>query len=225
MSTQPEMNQDREPSPDKPTRPAQHKVLIADDTPVNRFVLQHAAQSQGLTVITASDGEEAIDVLQNHPEITLALLDWMMPKMSGVDVCRWIRDREEVQRKGLYTYVIMITAKDQREDLHEGLSAGADDYLVKPVDPAELKLRIAAGKRMVELQSRLQRKIKQLQQRTDEVRALQDLLPMCMYCKNVRDDNGYWERVEKYLHRQSGADISHGICPTCYDEQLKNLNE
>lgn len=212
-------------TPPEPSPAPRHKVLIADDTQVNRFVLQHAAQNQGLEVITATDGEEAIGVLEEHPDTTLVLLDWMMPKLSGMDVVRWIRDREALLKQIPYTYVIMVTAKDQREDLHAGLGAGADDYLVKPVDPIELRLRIAVGKRMVELQRQLQRKIAELKRTTAEVQALQGLLPMCMYCKKVRDDNGYWERVEKYIHRKSGADISHGICPTCYEAQLANLDE
>ncbi len=202
-----------------------HKVLIADDTTVNRFVLQHAAKNEGLETLTATNGAEALVVLKEHPDVTIALLDWMMPKVSGVNVARWIRQRETANPETPYTYVIMVTAKDQRKDLHEGLNAGADDYLVKPVDPVELKLRIAAGKRMVEMQSRLQSKIAELRRTTAEVQALQGLLPMCMYCKKVRDDNGYWERVEKYIQRKSGADISHGICPTCYDAQVANLNE
>ncbi len=100
----------------------------------------------------------------------------------------------------------------------EDASGGRDGGLL-------FALGIGTGKRMVELQSRLHRKIKQLKQTTDEVKALQSLLPMCMYCKNVRDDNGYWERVEEYLQRHSGAAISHGICPTCYEDQIANLNE
>jgi DNA-binding response OmpR family regulator len=202
-----------------------HKVLIADDTPVNRFVLQHAAQNQGLEVVTVTNGEEAIAALEEHPDITLALLDWMMPKVSGVDVARWIRDREAAQKQLPYTYVIMVTAKDQREDLHKGLIAGADDYLVKPVDPTELRLRIETGKRMVDIQARLQRKIEELKESMAEVQTLQGMLPMCMYCNKVRDDSGYWERVEKYIQRQSGADISHGICPTCYETQLATLDD
>jgi len=213
------------PPPAEPAQSVRHKALVADDTQVNRFVLQHAAQNLGLEVLTASDGEEAISALEGNPDMTLVLLDWMMPKVSGVDVVRWIRDREAVGLQTPYTYVIMVTAKDQREDLHEGLTAGADDYLVKPVDPTELRLRIAAGVRMVELQDQLQRKIAELERTTAEVQALQDLLPMCMYCKNVRDDNGYWEKVEKYIQRESGADISHGICPTCYEAQVANIKK
>ncbi len=127
------------------------KVLIAEDDPISRRILQTYLVKWGYEVIVATEGEEAWGILQGNDELSLAVLDWMMPGRSGVDLCRGVR-----QRKGLrYIYILLLTAKGQKEDIVEGLDAGADDYLTKPFDPYELRARLRAGRRIVELQEQL----------------------------------------------------------------------
>lgn len=191
-------------------------VLIADDTLTNRFILENSARRCGLLPVSAQDGEEAVALFDADEEIQLVILDWMMPGLTGPEVCRHIR----AQPRGRFVYVIMITARDGREDIREGLAAGADDYVVKPADLAELELRLRVGIRTVELQRELRAKIGQLEGSLAEIRRLQGLLPMCMYCKKIRDDEGYWEAVEVYIRDRSEATVSHGICPDCFEERF-----
>jgi two-component system, cell cycle response regulator len=127
------------------------KVLLADDDTASRLTLLRWLQGWGYTVTTAVDGEAAMKALADDPEIRLAMLDWIMPKHDGVDVCRVIRSGPAEP----YVYVVLLTARDKREDIVAGLEAGADDYLIKPCHPLELEMRLRAGCRVVNLQEQL----------------------------------------------------------------------
>jgi two-component system, cell cycle response regulator len=127
------------------------KVLIAEDDSISRRMLEAFLVKWGYEVLVAREGEEAWEVLQGNSAPQLAILDWMMPGRDGIDICRALR-----QRKGrLYTYILLLTARGQKEDIVEGLEAGADDYVTKPFDPYELRARLRAGRRIVELQEQL----------------------------------------------------------------------
>lgn len=126
------------------------RVLIAEDEPMTRLSLERTLAGWGYEPVTARDGDEAWAILQSSDAPRLAILDWLMPGMDGVDICAQLRSRA-----GTYTYVILLTGKDRREDLVGGLSAGADDYIIKPFDHKELEVRVRAGRRIVELQSEL----------------------------------------------------------------------
>jgi diguanylate cyclase (GGDEF)-like protein len=127
------------------------RVLIAEDDSISRRMLEAFLVKWGYEVMVASGGEEAWGILQGNDSPRLAVLDWMMPDRDGIDVCRSVR-----QRKGRpYTYIILLTARGQKEDIVEGLEAGADDYVTKPFDPYELRARLRAGRRIVELQEQL----------------------------------------------------------------------
>jgi len=108
-------------------------------------------------------------------------------------------------------------------DLIAGLDAGADDYLIKPVDLNELRARIQVGVRVVSLQARLAEKVAELQSSLDNVRQLRGLLPICAYCKRIRDDGNYWQRVEVYVSEHTDATFTHGICPSCLEEAKAQL--
>jgi diguanylate cyclase (GGDEF)-like protein len=127
------------------------KVLIAEDDSISRRMLEAFLVKWGYEVLVATEGEEAWGVLQGNDAPRLAVLDWMMPGRDGIDICRSIR-----QRKGRpYIYILLLTARGQKEDMVEGLEAGADDYVTKPFDPFELRARLRAGRRIVELQEQL----------------------------------------------------------------------
>ncbi len=126
-------------------------VLIADDDVVSRRLLQVSLSHAGYQVETAANGAEALRVLQEAGCPRLAILDWMMPEMDGVEVCRSVR---KLGREP-YIYIILLTAKEQQNEIVEGLEAGADDYITKPFDLHELKARLRAGKRILELQEQL----------------------------------------------------------------------
>jgi two-component system, cell cycle response regulator len=128
------------------------RVLIADDDPVALLKLESVLEDWGYEVVIARDGTAAWDLLQRGDAPPLAILDWMMPGLDGVDICRKLRQA----REGPYLYVIMLTGKTGRQDIVRGMEAGADDYVAKPFDQCELEVRIRAGRRIMELQEALQ---------------------------------------------------------------------
>ena len=127
------------------------KILLADDEPIARTMLEHWLTGWGYQVTCVRDGEAAMNALAADPELRLAIVDWVMPKCDGIEVCRRIRSGPSEP----YIYVVLLTAKDDKADIIEGLDAGADDYLVKPCNPLELKVRLRAGRRVIELQEQL----------------------------------------------------------------------
>jgi diguanylate cyclase (GGDEF)-like protein len=127
------------------------KILIAEDDAVSRSVLEGFLTKWGYQVVATSDGGEALEALQGEDAPQLAILDWMMPGMDGVEVCREVRKRGSEP----YVYILLLTARDQRRDVVEGIEAGADDYLTKPFDVGELRSRLRAGRRILGLQGAL----------------------------------------------------------------------
>jgi two-component system cell cycle response regulator len=130
---------------------ASSSVLIAEDDPICRRVLHSRLGKWGFRVITAEDGLEAWEILRQGNPPDLIILDWIMPGIDGPELCRRIRERQHV----IYPYILLVTGKDETQDVVRGLEAGADDYLSKPVDPAELRARLQAGKRILNLQHEL----------------------------------------------------------------------
>jgi diguanylate cyclase (GGDEF)-like protein len=126
------------------------KILIAEDDPIARCILETTLRKHNYDVISVTDGKVAWQCLLKDDSPRLAILDWMMPGMDGVEICRALRAASNQP----YVYVLMLTAKGRREDVIEGLEAGADDYLVKPFDHYELHARLTVGKRILDLQNR-----------------------------------------------------------------------
>ena len=127
------------------------RILLADDDEVSRHILKGTLSRWGFDVISAVDGHEAWQVLQADNAPRLAILDWVMPGMDGVDVCRKVRE----QLTGPYIYMLLLTSKREKEDIVRGMAAGADDYVSKPFDPQELRVRLKAGERIIDLQEKL----------------------------------------------------------------------
>jgi two-component system, cell cycle response regulator len=127
------------------------KVLIADDSIVSRHLLQSTLQKWGYEVLAASDGQQAWNILRMPDPPQIAILDWMMPVLTGIEVCSRVR---QLQRDD-YTYILLLTSRNQKGDVYEGMNAGADDYVTKPFDPHELQVRVRAGRRIVDLQREL----------------------------------------------------------------------
>lgn len=187
------------------------RILIAEDDAVSRRVLEATLVKWGYEVIVTTDGQQALDALKQPDAPSLAVLDWMMPGLDGSEVCR--RAREAVGNRLLY--ILLLTAKGSKEDLVEGLTAGADDYVVKPFDRAELQARLNVGERILRLQAELAKRVQELELALSKVNLLQGLLPICCYCKKIRDDQNYWRQVEGYIAEHSEAQFTHAICPTC----------
>jgi DNA-binding response OmpR family regulator len=197
------------------------RILIAEDHHVSRHLLERNLLNWGFDVTTVEDGEEAARILDHENAPPIALLDWMMPKLDGPSVCA--RVRKQTNRP--YIYLIMLTAKSQKEDVATGLEAGADDYVIKPFDADELRARLKVGERVVELERTLAKRIKDLQLALDDVKKLKTLLPICMYCKSIRDDQDYWHQIDEYIHTETGTDFTHGICPKCMAKITAELDE
>ena len=192
------------------------KILIAEDDPVSRCFLEVTLVKWGYEVIAASDGNEAWQALQ-HVMPTVAIIDWMMPGIDGAEVCRRARTIETT----IPTYLIMLTAKSEKQDVVAGLCAGADDYVTKPFNRPELYARIKVGLRLAELQKNVADRVVELERALSRVKQLQGLLPICSYCKNVRDDQNYWQQVDAYIAAHSEARFSHSICPECIESIAK----
>jgi len=139
----------------------------------------------------------------------------MLPKLDGVELCSRLRSAAPGQP---YTYIIILTARDRKEDLLRGLEAGADDYVVKPFDPDELMARVRVGERIVRLETVLRRRNQEMEESLQTIRRLKSLLPICMFCKRIRTDQNYWQQMEAYIHEQTGTDFSHGVCPECFEK-------
>lgn len=190
------------------------RILIAEDEPTSRLVLETTLKRWGYEVISTVDGAQAWEVLQDTGPPQLAVLDWMMPHMDGVEVCRQVRATQRLEQ----LYLIILTARNSPEDIAEALSAGANDYVAKPFNRKELQARIQVGERVVELQSALSQRVSDLEAALAREKRLQGLLPICSYCKKIRDDQNYWQRVESYIEEHTEAAFSHSICPDCYQD-------
>jgi two-component system cell cycle response regulator len=130
------------------------RILIADDSIVSRHLLDATLRKWGYEVVIASDGMEAWNALKAADSPRIAILDWMMPGLTGPEVCKRVRENSQGS-DAPYTYMLLLSSKSQREDLIEGLESGADDYLTKPFDQHELKVRLRAGTRIIDLQREL----------------------------------------------------------------------
>ena len=188
------------------------RILIADDDGVSRLLLERTLQGWGYEVTAARDGTEAWAALGAADRPPLAVLDWMMPGMDGPELCR----RARAASSDPPIYLILLTARGEPGDVVAGLEAGADDYVVKPFDAAELRARLRVGERVLALEGDLSARVRELEDALANVKRLQGLLPICAYCKKVRNDANLWEAVETYLTEHTGMDLSHSICPECY---------
>jgi DNA-binding response OmpR family regulator len=199
------------------------KILVAEDDAVSRRILESTLGKLGWDVITAADGTAAWRILErlegrNAPE--LAVIDWMMPGIDGVEICRRLRATPGFEMM----YVILLTMRTEKEDLAAGLAAGANDYMTKPFDAIELEARIRVGERMIRLQTALAAQIRELEEALAHVKRLQGLLPICSYCKMVRNEENYWEQVERYITTRSDLELTHSVCPRCLERVMKEID-
>lgn len=199
------------------------RILIAEDDLVSRRLLETTLARAGHEVVSAEDGRQALDAFEaaGGSAPRLLILDWMMPVLDGIEVCRRVR----LAADPAYVYIILLTAKGRKEDVVRGLDAGADDYITKPFDPHELRSRVRAGSRILELHAMLASKVVELQDALAQVKRLQGLLPICMHCKRIRDDRNSWRQLEAYISERSEAEFSHSICKECLVREYPDLAE
>lgn len=185
------------------------RILVADDMPLDRSMLRLSLEKWDYEVVEAENGSEALEILTRDDAPSLAILDWMMPGISGPDICQEIR----CGNRSRYTYILLLTSKDDTDDLIEGMQSGADDYIVKPVNLHELQVRLRAGKRIIELQDELIATREELR-----VQATRDFL------------TGIWnrgvitERLNEEINRAARANGSLGII-MCDIDHFKEVND
>ncbi|MFO7775142.1 MAG: response regulator transcription factor [Candidatus Hydrogenedentota bacterium] len=187
------------------------QILIAEDDATSRLMLTAMVKRNGHEVVETADGAQAWETLQQPNAPRMAILDWMMPEMDGLEVIRRVR-AQEAERP---PYLIMLTAKDGKADIVAGLDAGADDYLAKPFDHGELRARIEVGRRLADMQDALVTKVEELNHALEHIKTLRGIVPICAHCKKIRDDQGYWNQLELYVREHTEAEFSHGFCPDC----------
>jgi DNA-binding response OmpR family regulator len=186
-------------------------ILIADDDLISRSMVEEALAEWGHEVKAVADGQAAWEYLQSAQSPILAILDWVMPELDGIEVCV----RARALTNGPSHYLILLTALKDRPSVLAGLRCGANDFVCKPFDPEELRARVDIGLRVLELQERLAERVRELEKALAHVKRLQGILPICSYCKKIRNDQDYWQEVDRYLSEQTQVLFSHGICPDC----------
>lgn len=177
-------------------------VLVVDDEPVASAQLGAVAKAAGYDVRSAQNGREAWELLQ-LARIQIVVSDWYMPEMDGPELCRRIRARTREP----YVYFILVTQRGGKEQYLAGMNAGADDFIAKPVDPDELKARLKVAERILGLRKELEQ--------------LEVLLPICSYCKRIRNDHEEWEPLERYIETHFEKLVTHSICPDCYEKYVQ----
>lgn len=187
--------------------PKRSRILIAEDDLISAKVLQAALFKLGYEPDIARDGAEAWDKFNQEPA-RLIVSDWMMPRLDGLALCEKIRARTQTP----YTYFILLTAnRTSAENYEMASAAGVDDFLTKPLDREAIRMRLRVAERILRY--------------TAEIRHLQELIPICTYCRKVRDEHHYWDMVESYIQKETGSRFSHGACPECFEKELKQLRD
>ena len=187
------------------------KVLAVEDDPMSLAILRRSLERLGHDVIEARDGEEAwLAWLSEKPRVTVC--DWQMPKLDGLKLCKRFR----AQQGNDYVYFILLTATGATvSNRRVAAEAGVDDFLTKPIDMSKLWMRLRVAERILKY--------------TTQVHRLEEMMPMCSYCKKIRDDRNYWQQIESYINERTGTEISHSVCPECYQRvvvpELERLKE
>jgi len=194
------------------------KILVADAASATLLMVKSLLTKFGHDVVECMAGDAALEMLFRDDPPRLAILDWVMPGKEGPEVIQHVREEA-----GNRPYLLLLTSRGGMMDNVEGLDAGAVDYLVNPIDPAELRARIQAGIRVLEMQDRIEKQVRELKIALQQIQTLHGILPICSFCKKIRDDTGYWEQVEVYVKNHSDADFSHSICPECMKQYYPDV--
>jgi DNA-binding response OmpR family regulator len=179
------------------------KILVAEDDLISRKLLTTTLKQFGHEVKAFDNGAEAWAEFDASP-VRVVVSDWLMPDLDGLDFCRKVRQRSGTE----YTYFILLTANVQGKDTYiEAMNAGIDDFLTKPLDRELIWMRLKVAERILKY--------------TTTIQSLESMLPICSYCKKIRDDNNYWQQVETYLSNRTGTSFSHSVCPSCYASKVQ----
>jgi DNA-binding response OmpR family regulator len=196
------------------------RILIAEDDATSRTILQAVLSKGRYEIVAVADGLAAHRVFEEPDPPELAIVDLLMPGMGGLELVSRVRSLPTSRPP----YLIILSTMSEKADVIAGLDAGADDYLAKPFDAGELRARVEVGRRMLEMRAALANRNHELALALEQVRTLRGIVPICANCKNVRDDKGYWNRVETYMREYTGAEFSHAVCPDCMAKLYPQFN-
>jgi len=178
------------------------KILVVDDEIVSQMLLTEQLQNLNHEVFVAADGKEGWNLYQaKNPRIVIT--DWMMPHVNGLELSRMIRG----ENRDSYTFIIFLTVLRGKGSYLEAMNAGADDVITKPFDSEQLAARLRVAERILGMQH--------------EIRQLHSILPICSYCRKIREDDETWVSIEKHIKQKTDTAFSHGICPDCYNSHVK----
>ena len=197
----------------------QQHILIVDDIQSDRMLLEKILNNAGHAVLSAENGSQALDMAREH-EPDLFLLDISMTPMDGYELCKHLKEESELAN----IPVIFISAKTETFDKVKAFQTGGVDYITKPYQSEEVIARANVHLRIHELQDRLRISVEQLEKALNEVKQLKGLLPICASCKNIRDDQGYWNSIESYIMEYSEVEFSHALCPKCIESLYPDLS-
>ncbi|SHJ64087.1 Two-component response regulator, AmiR/NasT family, consists of REC and RNA-binding antiterminator (ANTAR) domains [Malonomonas rubra DSM 5091] len=204
---------------------AKLRVVIAEDEYLISQDVENKVSLAGYEpVALAANGKQALELIRKHkPDVTI--LDIQMPIMDGLEAARTIRDEFQIP-------VVLMTAYESPEFLAEAKKAGVGAYLVKPPDVYRLQraveLAVARHDDLMEqrkLVQELRATVAKLEAAKEEIAELREIIPICSYCKDIRDDQGYWLRVEGYIEAHSNSTLSHGICPECMEKHFSKYSD
>ena len=194
-------------------------VLVVDDTRINVDLLVLLLQKMNYIVCVAESGKEALQKIATNPP-DLVLLDIMMPEMDGYETCRRIKSNPLSK----HIPIIFITALNETKDKMKGFEVGGVDFITKPFEVQEVLARVKAQLTIQHLHRTLAAKNSELEKALAEVKSLQGIVPICSKCKKIRNDDGFWQRVEQYVSERTGAKFSHGYCPSCLQSEIDKLD-
>lgn len=197
-------------------------VLLVEDSASSTLYFRQVLERIGLYVDCCSNAEKAIKLFSAH-EYDLVLVDYVLDGVqSGLSVIHAVR--ESADRKAL-TPILAISSFGDTARKVEILRSGANDFVSKPMVAEELEVRVHNLLKTQKLMRRLESQHEAMKHALEEIKTLKGILPICMYCKKIRDDSGYWSQLESYIRERSDADFSHGICPECMKERLAELEQ
>ena len=187
------------------------KLLIAEDEYTTRITVQVVLEQWGYTVESVEDGLKAWKKLNKYNGPDIAILDWEMPGLDGLEVCRRVKELERQNP----VYVILLTARDARNDILKGFAAGADDYITKPFDENELRARVRVAERLVRIQGQLAQSNEELRMILNHVDVMNSNVPVCVKCHKIQNHEDTWLPLEHDTAKEEDNRFSFEICPTC----------
>lgn len=187
------------------------KVLLVDDDPDILFATERIIKKMGFSTLSTGTGYGCLELVESQ-QPDLILLDVDLPDIGGVEVCQKLKSEPTHSKR----YIMMLSGhKVTSEDQADGLDSGADGYVARPVSNRELASRVASMARLIRAERKCDAYIVELEEALEKIKVLSGIVPICMHCKKIRDDQGYWNQLESFIQKHSSAQFSHGVCDSC----------